>query len=196
MGVVDTGGKYISPTNVVSSLQKMDRGTIRNIVGKFSIDVDIMIINCNGDINVGMMFRNSFIFGVPRIWIVGRKRFDPRSSVGAHHYLTVNHVPVLRPEFFDENNLTPVFIEQGGENLYNFKWERFNNRVSDSGVLKRMCIIMGNEHSGIDPLLLSAFPNNIVSIPQIGWTRSLNVAVANGIVLNEYQRHLMKRSEM
>ncbi len=177
--------KYFSQHNVVESIQDMNMTDTRNIVRKFSLNIDLLILNCNGDINIGMMVRNSFVFGISRVWIVGRKVWDKRTSVGSHHYMDIRYVKSISDTFFEDNNLTPMLIEQNGTNIYDLKWKPF--------VAGRLCIVMGNERTGIDKNLLDKYPKSIVSIPQVGWTRSLNVSVANGIVLSEMQRYMMKR---
>lgn len=176
--------KAFSPINVVSVLHPMSTYKIRDIVSKFSIGVDLMILNCTGDINIGIMVRNAFVFGISRVWIVGRRVWDKRTAVGGHHYINITYMKELPDDFFSISGISPLFVEQGGASLYDIDWR--------PALRTRTCIVVGNEHSGIPSHILNKFPNNIVSIPQVGWTRSLNVSVACGIVLSEMQRASMK----
>lgn len=181
--LIDVGTKYISPVNICDAIQSRPAEQVKQIVRNFSTGVDLMIINCNGDMNVGMMLRNAFVFGVSRVWIVGRRKFDTRFTVGAHHYLLIQHVAHVDSEFFKLQNMTPVLVEQGGKSVYQVKWKPL--------LAQNICLVMGNEHHGIDPNLLLAFPKQIISIPQTGWTRSLNVGVASAVILSEIQRYML-----
>ncbi len=70
-----------------------------------------------------------------------------------------------------------VAVENGTEavDLADFKW--------DSG--KKTLIIFGQESGGIPKEILDKC-NHVVEIKQLGSVRSLNVAVAAGVVMNDY----------
>ncbi|HWP41083.1 MAG TPA: TrmH family RNA methyltransferase, partial [Tepidisphaeraceae bacterium] len=51
-------------------------------------------------------------------------------------------------------------------------------------------IIFGSESRGIDPAILTAYPDQVIRIPQSPGERCLNLATAAGIVLYEALRQL------
>jgi tRNA G18 (ribose-2'-O)-methylase SpoU len=77
--------------------------------------------------------------------------------------------------------LYPILVEQGGEALEEFNFKTLFRQG------KNLCIIMGNESTGLpDSYLKEKFPR--VSISQLGVLRSMNVQMAAGIVIYEITR--------
>jgi tRNA G18 (ribose-2'-O)-methylase SpoU len=85
----------------------------------------------------------------------------------------------------NDNDLVPLFVEQGGTNLYNFGFAKD----------VRYCLVLGNEYSGIPKNILALIheiPGSaIISIPMIGMVRSLNVGIAAGMVMSELNRKVI-----
>ncbi len=57
--------------------------------------------------------------------------------------------------------------------------------------IERILLVVGNEKTGIDPEIL-ALADQIISLPMLGYKRSLNVATAAGIAIY-YVRFLLPR---
>jgi tRNA G18 (ribose-2'-O)-methylase SpoU len=87
--------------------------------------------------------------------------------------------------YVDQERLYPVFVEQGGTNVYEFDW---NESLLDANSLGRtMCLIMGTENSGIPQSILKDVDmvDQAVSIPQTGVIRSHNVSMAFAVVCGQ-----------
>ena len=149
----------------------------------------VCVLNLTGDLNVGMVIRTACIMGAERVVILGRRKYDKRSTVGAQNYVDVVRVDALTDELefdatvFDktmaEFNYTPVFLETGGPDIIDFNWNSVPNKP---------CLILGNEGFGTPDYIIRDNPR--VTIPQLGPLRSLNVAVAGGIAMWEIKQHL------
>ena len=181
--------------NVLNDYQNLSVDEIKELYAKISSDVAVGCINLSGDCNIGMMIRSSSIFGVGKFYILGRKFYDRRSSVG-----TQNHIPVVKiytmlgnhsetlniNEVINElkklqDTYTIVFIEQSEKSI----------QLSDIHTIKMdkpPLFIFGNESSGIPIEILNMELTICIEIKQRGIGRSLNVSTACGIVLYEWFR--------
>ena len=151
----------------------------------------VACINLTGDLNVGSIIRSAAMLGCETVFIYGRKRFDKRGLVGAHNYQKVEYITIDLPDdvgdfppdvnyeiliqTLDGMGYTPFGLETGGARIDQMD---FREIVSP-------CIVVGNENMGLPDYLRSRLP--IVSIPQSGVMRSLNVGVAAAIAMAEIQ---------
>ena len=197
--------------NVIEILKNQEEEKLIKISKSFQNDFDVMIFNFNGSLNVGNVMRLSCIYGAKNYHIIGRKIYDSRSCVGANKYLNVkistnilqelpdkSCKPIINKkkfkQYFIDNNLQPIFIEQGGTNITNVK---FNNIISTD---KRPVFVLGNESYGFDKDVLDYFSDikdfKIISIPQLGMLKSLNVSNSASIVLWEYYKQVLKNDDI
>jgi tRNA G18 (ribose-2'-O)-methylase SpoU len=143
----------------------------------------IAILNIEGGLNIATIIRTACLFGAEKVFIYGRTRFDRRGMVGAQNYIPIMKVEdkdLIFEKFRDlmENEwYYPIFCETGGTPIEEFECRRGGNF--------RPCFVFGNESVGIpDNFLDKGYP--IVSIRQFSVMRSLNVAVAAGIVMHSF----------
>lgn len=153
----------------------------------------VAALNVTGDMNIGTIVRNACLAGAQAVYIIGRRRYDKRGTVGAQNYIDVHRLDALEddkitisPEAFvdimRENNMYPIFVEQGGEPVGSFSWkEKFSNLETTP------CLVMGNENSGVSDEILATqklFRGSFtVSLPQKGVLRSLNVGAASAAII-------------
>jgi len=151
----------------------------------------IACINLTGDLNVGSIIRSAAMLGCETVFIYGKKKFDKRGLVGAHNYQKVEYITIDLPDdlgdfppdvnyeilvqTLDGMGYTPFGLETGGARIDQMD---FREIVSP-------CIVVGNENMGLPDYLRSRLP--LVSIPQSGIMRSLNVGVAAAIAMAEIQ---------
>jgi tRNA G18 (ribose-2'-O)-methylase SpoU len=191
--------EVVQDKNVLDEFKHMDTEDIFKIRQAEVLPVSALFLNILGDLNVGSMIRTATLFGFDHVTIFGRRRFDRRSTVGSLNYINVNVVDALAyadenpiisyfsfRDYIKKNNLLPVFVETGGTDVNEFDWADYKKEADDSGLMP--CLIMGNESNGIPDEFLKVgidvynSPSKIVSISQKPPMRSLNVAVAFGIV--------------
>ena len=178
----DLPDKKYAPTiryNVVSCLQHLPSQRLTTISRRLNLNYDVVIYNLDGNLNIGTCIRTAVLYSARRVYMIGKRSYDKRSTVGANHYIDIEKISEINDwkEFFESRSLLPVAIEQGGIDV-----ERF---TFPSPTDKRLCFIVGSESNGIPPELLNVVSHR-VTIPQSGILRSLNVTVACGIVLEKY----------
>lgn len=167
--------------NVADEFKPLSLDEVQNIQKRESLPFSIALLNFSGNLNVGMAIRSAVIFGAEKVFLIGKKKYDKRSTVGAHNYIDIEYIdedPIETP-FLALNDICmeydPYLVEQGGKDLYceDFKF-------------KNPCFIFGCESTGIPKEIMDVgkeFNFETVSIAQIGVLRSLNVASAAAIVM-------------
>lgn len=174
--------------NVCTYFQDNSFQKNREIAKKSSLGYAVMIVNLNGIINIGTIIRTSVVMGASKVFMVGKRHWDRRMSVGTHHYIDIDRFNGylenldLKQEL---SNYSPICIEQGGECLDDVNWSPYIR-----GDNKPPCFIMGAEDVGLSRDFINecrTFPGyRCISIPQHGIARSLNVATAHSIILYHY----------
>jgi tRNA (guanosine-2'-O-)-methyltransferase/TrmH family RNA methyltransferase len=172
--------------NVHTPLQGLPVDTLKKISSTSALPVCLMLFNLNGDMNIGMSIRTAVIFGCSDVYIVGRRRYDRRSEVGAKNYIRVHRLPELETNFFVDNKLLPIFLEQGGTPLEDFSFKPYLPGKLPDGY--KLVLVVGSESFGLPLPLLKSYNAPILTISQYGVMRSLNVAIAASIVLYEYSK--------
>lgn len=142
----------------------------------------VAAFNVKKGLNIGSMIRTAVCFGADEFILVGKKKYDKRSTVGAQHYIKINKLN--QADFLlylKENGYYPVYIETNGGDLV-------SNKARLTYLPGKPCFIFGSESEGIPPEILndsSFFPQKyIYRINQFGVLRSLNVSVSLGILLH------------
>lgn len=171
--------------NVHTPLQGLPMEKIKKVAEVSSLPLCLMLYNLNGDMNIGMSIRTAVILGCSDVYVVGRRKYDRRSEVGAKNYINVHRFTHLEDDFFQKNKLVPILLEQGGVPLEDFSFKPFLPNKMEEGW--KLVFLVGSEATGFSKSFLkqhSYAPR--ISISQYGVMRSLNVAIAASIVLYEY----------
>ena len=174
--------------NVIDSLKNLEIPEIQKYCESNTINASVGMININGDFNLSTMVRNANFFGFKSVHYVGKKKWDKRGSVGTHHYTPMyNHKD--EPSFLlqcsgrsiiaIENNI-PEYSDKT-INLFDYNFDNTINPI----------FVFGEESSGLSNLILDR-ANIILTIPNYGSVRSLNVGTTSGIVMG-YYRHLFEK---
>jgi tRNA G18 (ribose-2'-O)-methylase SpoU len=168
--------------NVHTSFQHFPPERLTEIAHDLAVPIQVMLVNLDGNMNIGMTVRTAAVLGCSDVWIVGQRRYDARPEVGGKHYVRVHKVGELADPaaFFEERGIQPILVEQGGEPLEDMSFKHLLRKQ------KPVCLIMGSEAHGIPKEWMKSLcmaPK--VSISQYGLLRSLNVSIAASIVLYE-----------
>jgi len=172
--------------NVHTPLQGLSTDALKKFSSTSALPLCLMLFNLNGDMNIGMSIRTAVIFGCSDVYVIGRKKYDRRSEVGAKNYIQVHRFAELSSTFFEDNKLLPIFLEQGGTPLEEFSFKPYLSRHIPEGY--KVVLVVGSESFGIPHSLLKSYNAPILTISQYGVMRSLNVAIAASIVLYEYSK--------
>lgn len=184
--------------NVKNEYQDLSSDEIKNQYSSMANNHAVACLNLTSDTNIGLIIRTSSLFEIGKVFVMGRRRYDKRSSVGTHHMIPIERYPCaigVHNEFLDIDKVTQklvelsqtyciVFIEQTSSaiSIYDFK-----KHISFT---KPILFVVGTESEGI-PIEVLNNPKIMglcVYIPQGGVGRSHNVSIALGIVLYEFFR--------
>ena len=127
------------------------------------------------DFNIATVVRNSNAFLAKCLWVVGRKRFDRRGTCGTHKYEHIHHAESIDEvlSHYPEHHIVAIDNVESASSINDYRWH------------KRSVVIFGQEQIGVSNNSL-ARAGDIVYIPQIGSTRSINVGTASGIAMYDY----------
>jgi tRNA G18 (ribose-2'-O)-methylase SpoU len=150
-------------------------------------------LNLTGDSNIGMSVRTAAVMGAADVYIIGNKKYDRRSAVGAYHYIKIHrHKWHLEPvRFFEAEGYIPIIIEQGGQSLESFDFRPYFKPET------KPVLIMGSEGDGVDKIWLAKLKKagaKTIAISQCGIIRSLNVSVASSMVMYELCKQMKNYS--
>lgn len=146
----------------------------------------IAIENLTGSLNVGAIIRSAEIFGVSEIYIIGKRRYDRRSTVGAHNYIDIIYVDSVM-EIPQTRYLIGCENDYAGRSRPLYDAEEWINAN-----LNPDCVFLfGSESEGLSKETLDHC-DVLVSLPQTGVLRCLNVASAAAVILYLCQRRGME----
>jgi tRNA G18 (ribose-2'-O)-methylase SpoU len=179
--------------NVHDLFQRMDNDKVKDISAKLSLPAALILFNVDGGINISMSIRSAAVFGFSDVYIVGKQKRDKRGDVGACNYIKVHQIhqsDSINDEFFKENNLMPIVVEQNGYPLEEFNFTPYFPKSTTASTIEpyKVAFIVGSEQEGVDIKINAP----IITISQYGVMRSFNVAMASSIIMYEYTRQWRK----
>lgn len=164
---------------------------------KPNLGFNVILFNIKRNLNIGNMIRTAELTGAKCVYIIGRRNFDRRATVGSQNYInmefcvvdddvkacrdTLDEETYVSPEFFmsfiREKGLTPIFVEQHAKSV-KMSQEVLKNFVE----LPNPSFVFGTEDKGIPKSILDTTEYPIMQLHQAGVGRSFNVANACSIV--------------
>ena len=142
-------------------------------------------MNLTGDFNKASVIRANNAFIAKEVWIVGKRKFDRRGTVGTHHF---EHVV-----FAEDLNGLPTLIDEGYTIFpvdNNPEYEPVP--VFEVTLPEKTAFIYGEEMLGLSLEVIESCNGQALYIPQYGSVRSLNVAQAAAIMMYEYTRQHLR----
>jgi tRNA G18 (ribose-2'-O)-methylase SpoU len=165
--------------NVLDEFKNVDHDSIVRQLDERGISLEIAIENTLRDFNMGTVVRSANAFGVRTVHVIGRKQWNKRGAMMTDKYLNI--IYHASPEAFN------LAMKQGKKCLYALENNISSQSLYDTTFKPNAVIIVGQEGPGLSKELLDQ-ADVVVSIDQIGSTRSLNVGVAAGIAMFEWAR--------
>jgi len=129
--------------------------------------------------NVGAVFRNADAFGIHKIILSGVTPAPPRpeitkTAIGAEKFVEWQSTDQPKKKLQEINESHTIIGVEQTEN---------SQLLPDFSLPNRpVCLVFGNEVTGIDEALLPQI-DSFIEIPQYGHKHSLNISVAAGVVL-------------
>lgn len=147
----------------------------------FVADLSVLVEDVRSLWNVGSIFRSCDGSGFQHIYLTGISGSPPRKeiekvSLGAEQNISweyhMNPLSVIK--IFKDQGVQIVGLERTGHSV------PLTESLEQKKIRTPMCLIVGNEVSGLSPQLLDAC-ELVCHLPMRGKKESLNVAVAYGI---------------
>lgn len=173
--------------NVIDALKNLSIPDIKNYCVNSTIPASVAMINIEGDFNLSTMVRNANFFGFRNVYYVGKKKWDKRGSVGTHHYTSMHYYEDI--EIFLQNHLADSHLIGIENNVPKFSYKTKNLFDYDFSELLNPIFVFGSENMGLCDRVLSSC-DKILTIPNYGSVRSLNVGTTSGIVMGLYRNHI------
>jgi len=175
--------------NVADEFKNMTLEEIQTIQKRESLPFAVGALNLSGGLNLGSIIRSAVIFGAEKFFIIGKRRYDRRSTVGAQNYINIEYIEEDVSDIEGQKHIldkigedySPIFIEHGGTDITSQEFQHWN----------RCCFIFGEEGTGIPETMIDIArqyahdENRVLTIDQIGVLRSLNVSAAAAIVMHK-----------
>lgn len=179
--------RTIGAMNVVDCLRDKDSAQIVEYCKNNSIPAYFAMMHIEKDFNLSCLHRCANFFGFRATYYVGgSKQWDRRGSVGTHHYTNIVHVKT-EDDFIRlcENSGIEIVAVENNAAYADKTRELFANAFDG---LKNPVFLFGEEKSGLSDKMLAA-ASRIVYIRGYGSVRSLNVAVAGGIIAANFRNY-------
>jgi tRNA (guanosine-2'-O-)-methyltransferase len=160
---------------------------IKNILNKRQPDLTVVMDNVNKPHNLAAIIRSCDAVGIGDIHGISSNKqnigVNLKSACGSNHWVNL-HIHHSIPNVISE-------LKQSGFSIYaaNDSTKAIDYRKVD--YTKPSVIVLGAELDGISPETLDMVDEEI-KIPMQGMVESLNVSVANAVILFEAQRQRLK----
>ncbi len=177
--------------NVIDNLKNLSIPDIANYCHSKSIMASVSMININGDFNLSTMIRNANFFGFRSVHYVGKKKWDKRGSVGTHHYTPIYHHKDEESFLLQCSGRNIIAIENNIPDYADKTVDLFDHQFDPNIHMSQPIFIFGEESKGLSNLVLDR-ANIILTIPNYGSVRSLNVGTTSGIVMGVYRNFVEK----
>jgi tRNA G18 (ribose-2'-O)-methylase SpoU len=168
--------------NVRDEFRGMTKGEIQNALRPRRNGLMFAFVNAIRDFNFSALIRASNAFCCQGVVYTGFRKFDPRGAVGTLNYEYVQHLPDEQ-QFID-------WIERAQRIGYEFvvaESDEYDKSVLLPNFYWRSntILMLGEESVGVEQKYID-MADRVVSIPQIGSVRSLNVASAGHILAYDF----------
>lgn len=171
-----------SAMNVHDFLKEKSVEEIKQFCADHAFSAAVAMFNVDYDFNCSSLLRSGNCFGMKEMFHIQKegRRMDRRGAVGAQNYTDLTHF-YNEDEFFSaiENKYVPIAVENNldfvTENAFNFVFP------------KNSCLIFGAENKGLSDSVLKKC-KNIITIPNFGCIRSLNVGCTAAIIMALYSQ--------
>ena len=170
--------------NVVDRYKNWSTESIRKDLQRTANPFAVCMEHWQGDFNISTLIRNANAFNARKVYYLGKKKYDRRGTVGAHHYVDLVFLNSGVSELVDlKNEYTIIAIDNNVPNTHKlgeFDWNMLE---------KPPLMVFGEEGVGLTDEVLKIADYSI-EIPQYGSVRSLNVGTSSGILMYDFVQSL------
>ena len=171
--------------NVADRFRYWRLEAIRDELDHDAFPVEVAIENWAHSFNIGTVVRNANAFGVRRVHIVGRRRWNRRGAMVTDRYLHVQH----------HATVAGVLAHSGDRGLQVVAIDNVEGAqpIESVELPERALLLFGAEGPGLSAEAVDGAAL-VCSITMYGSTRSINAGVASGIALHSWVRQHAPRA--
>lgn len=163
--------------NIHDYLKRLSTDEVREDLVKTRSGFVPVFFNVVGDFNLSSGIRSHNWFNGETVWLAGKRKWDRRGAVGAHHYVDLKHTDdifgLIDQYRADGYTVVAAEITDDSTPLHTFDWP------------DKVVCIFGEESAGVSEDVLSRV-DTVIHIPARGSVRSLNVASCATTFMYDY----------
>lgn len=160
-------------SNVVDKYKGKTVEEIKADLKKTEFPFAVAMENWISDFNFSSLVRNANAFNFREIFYMGNKKVDRRGMVGCQNYSDIKFIETIDDFIKLKTNYLFVGIDNVPGSI----------PITQYDIVPNMLFIFGSEGTGLTPIL-QEMCDVVLCIEQMGSVRSLNAAVASGIVMH------------
>lgn len=167
--------------NVRDIYKEWTAAEVRADLSSHRSDLVTVFQNIGYNINIACAIRSNNAFLGKEVYIIGRRKFDPRGAVGCKKYERVYHADTLQ-ETVDK-------LHQEGYTVYAVDNQMEYNPVNlwDENFPRKSAFVFGEEQRGLSKEEIELC-DKMIYVAMYGSVRSLNVASCATVIMAEYSR--------
>jgi tRNA G18 (ribose-2'-O)-methylase SpoU len=161
--------------NVIDEFKNLSEEEIKRRLQLTAFPYAVCFENLINDFNISSSIRNANAFNAKEVFYIGDKKFDRRGMQGVHNYMSVKWLATIEDFLQLKTTYKIVGFDNvdGAKPMSSYSWE--DNTL----------IVFGSEGVGLS-VGMQNMCDEFVYIQQFGSIRSLNVATASGIAMNDF----------
>lgn len=167
--------------------QRLER--LREVLANRVVSVTIVLENLHKDYNISAILRTCESFGIQEVHVIpqpGEGKVFRTVTQGCHKWLTVHR--------YDDVSACFRVLKERGFTILAGAFGRDAAPLLETDFSGRVALVFSNELNGANPEVLDQVDGFFV-IPMGGFSRSLNVSVAAGIVIHHVLRYKAEKGE-
>ena len=163
--------------NIKDEFKGVEKEKIKEVLKSREYPAAVMMINWEGDFNIGGVFRSGNCFNFSKMFYYGKKKRDKRAEVGVFNYSHIEYIDSFEKIKQLKNEYRFVALENNinktPQNIINYSWD------------PKSIIILGSESFGLSQDIIDIC-DDFIEIPMFGTCRSFNAASAATIAMYDY----------
>ena len=157
--------------------------TIKRVLSQRQRDLTLVIENIHDPHNVGAIFRSADAVGMEEVHLLYTKETFP----ALHPKVTASGGKWVKQRAYDDPKKLVEDLKARDYTIYTTNLTADAVSIHDVDWTKPSAIVLGNENRGVSTQMTEYADKNI-RIPMFGMVESLNVSVANAVILFEICR--------
>lgn len=167
--------------NVIDAFKGKSEAEIIEILDVNGVGLEVAVENLERDFNMGSIVRSANAFGVRHLHVIGRRQWNKRGAMATDKYMHVHY----------HSSVADFVAAVAGKEIIAVDNQPGAVNLQEAYLPSRAVLVFGGEGSGLSAEMIVA-SEQMVAIPQLGSTRSVNVGVAAGIMIYEWtRRHVL-----